>query len=189
MRGESVTIENIGKTVTDGFERVTNNVDDYISSGKPRTALQRFGDIVVSVLGVFIKVLFVLVAIVSIPPLILGLFILFIVLVALLAGGIGILGALPGLMMFDPVIMGDYPQYALVLGSISSILMIGIPVGAAIYAALSYFFKFKPVNTPVKWTLIILWIISLIVTFFMASQMGWVHFVNDLPYRYGIFST
>ena len=28
MRGQSVTVENIGKTVTDGFEKVSNNVND-----------------------------------------------------------------------------------------------------------------------------------------------------------------
>ena len=35
MRGQSVTLENIGKTVTDGFEKVSNNVNDYMSSDKP----------------------------------------------------------------------------------------------------------------------------------------------------------
>lgn len=41
MRGEAVTIENIGKTVTDGFERVADGVNNYVNSGKPRTFLQR----------------------------------------------------------------------------------------------------------------------------------------------------
>ena len=45
MRGESVTLENIGKTVTDGFEKVSNNVNDYISSDKPRTFLQKLADL------------------------------------------------------------------------------------------------------------------------------------------------
>ena len=35
MRGEAVTIENIGKTVTDGFERVADGVNNYVNSGKP----------------------------------------------------------------------------------------------------------------------------------------------------------
>ena len=37
MRGKSVTLETIGQTVTDGFEKVSNNVNDYISSDKPRS--------------------------------------------------------------------------------------------------------------------------------------------------------
>ena len=37
VSGEVVKIEeNIGKTVTDGFEKVSNNVSDYVSSEKPR---------------------------------------------------------------------------------------------------------------------------------------------------------
>ena len=51
MRGESVTLENIGKTVTDGFEKVSNNVNDYISSDKPRTCFQKFADLFVNVVG------------------------------------------------------------------------------------------------------------------------------------------
>ena len=41
MRGEAVTIENIGKTVTDGFERVADGVNNYVNSGKPRTFLAK----------------------------------------------------------------------------------------------------------------------------------------------------
>lgn len=37
MRGEAVTVENIGKTVTDGFEKVGNGVNEYIRSDKPRS--------------------------------------------------------------------------------------------------------------------------------------------------------
>lgn len=41
MRGEAVTVENIGKTVTDGFEKMANGVNDYMKSDKPRTLLQK----------------------------------------------------------------------------------------------------------------------------------------------------
>lgn len=42
MRGEAVTVENIGKTVTDGFEKVANGVNDYMKSDRPRTSLQNW---------------------------------------------------------------------------------------------------------------------------------------------------
>lgn len=42
MRGEAVTVENIGKTVTDGFEKVSNGVNDYMKSDRPRTFLQKW---------------------------------------------------------------------------------------------------------------------------------------------------
>ena len=45
MRGENITVENIGKTVTDGFERVSNNISDYVKSGQPRTFLQKAADL------------------------------------------------------------------------------------------------------------------------------------------------
>ena len=41
MRGESVTIENIGKTVTDGFENVSNSTSEYLHSDKPRNAFHK----------------------------------------------------------------------------------------------------------------------------------------------------
>lgn len=54
MRGEAVTVENIGKTVTDGFEKVSNGVNDYMKSDKPRTFLQKMGDAFVMVAGWFL---------------------------------------------------------------------------------------------------------------------------------------
>ncbi|MCD7936072.1 MAG: PspC domain-containing protein, partial [Tannerellaceae bacterium] len=44
MRGESVTVENIGRTVTDGFEKVSGKFNDYISSEEPKSIFQRFID-------------------------------------------------------------------------------------------------------------------------------------------------
>lgn len=43
MRGEAVTVDNIGKTVTGGFEKVANGVNDYMRSDKPRTFLAETG--------------------------------------------------------------------------------------------------------------------------------------------------
>ena len=67
MRGESVTIENIGKTVTDGFEKVSNNVSDYVSSEKPRNFFQKLGDIFVQVVGFILKFVVILAGIILLP--------------------------------------------------------------------------------------------------------------------------
>ena len=80
MRGEAVTVENIGKTVTDGFERVTNNVNDYMKSDKPRTSMQRTGDTLLMIVGWFLKICLIIVAIICSPVL----FVFGIVFVALL---------------------------------------------------------------------------------------------------------
>ena len=47
MKGMKVNVENIGKTVTDGFEKV----NDYVKSEKSRTILQKIGKGIVSIVG------------------------------------------------------------------------------------------------------------------------------------------
>jgi len=182
MRGESVTIENIGKTVTDGFEKVSADVNNYINSGKPRTSVQKFGDGFVNVIGFIIKVLGILVAIVLLPPVLLVLFVLVVVLFAiiigLIGGGIGLLGggigaAFGGLLPFmDWNMMGNYPEGALIAATIASILVIGIPVIAVGYLIGIQLFKWKPMSTSAKWILLVLWLISLAATIVLGINFG-----------------
>lgn len=89
MRGQSVTVENIGKTVTDGFEKVSNNVNDFISSDKPRNFFQKLADVFVLVIGFILKFFIILAGIFLLPPLVLVVFILVVVTFALLMGGAG----------------------------------------------------------------------------------------------------
>lgn len=179
MKGEVINIENIGKTVTDGFERVSNNVNDYINSGKPRTTLQKIGDGFVSIFGSIIKVLGVLLAIVLLPPVFFTLFILVIVLIAivigLLGGGIGLLsgGAALGFLPFmDWGSFSTFPEAGLVVATIASILIIGIPLLAIIYVICIQLFKWKPMANGAKWTLLILWLVSFIVFAIFAVKFG-----------------
>ena len=51
MKGAAINMENIGKTVTDGFEKV----NDYVRSDRPRSILQKIGEGIVSVAGFLIK--------------------------------------------------------------------------------------------------------------------------------------
>ena len=51
MRGEPINVENIGRTVTDGFEKV----NEYVHSEQPRSALHKFGNGVVAVVGFLLK--------------------------------------------------------------------------------------------------------------------------------------
>lgn len=90
MRGESVTIENIGKTVTNGFEKVSNKANEYINSDKPRTALQKMGDMFVVILGYFAKFILILVGIILLPVMVILLFALVMVTFGLLVGGAGL---------------------------------------------------------------------------------------------------
>lgn len=182
MRGESVTIENIGKTVTDGFEKVSADVNDYINTGKPRSAMQKFGDGLVNVIGFIIKVLGVLLAIVLLPPIVFVLFILIIVLFAvvigLIGGGIGLLGGGLGSMLgFMPFtewgMMDQYPEGALILATIACILSIGIPLVALVYFGGTQLFKWTPMATGTRWVWLILWLVSLATTIVLGIHYGW----------------
>ncbi len=157
MRGENITLETIGQTVTDGFEKVSHNVDDYIKSGKPRNFLQKTADLIVSVFGFLLKFGAVLIGIILLPILLLVVFILFVVGIALIAGGTSVIYSL---FPAGCVLMDGMPTYMTAIGCIDMILLIGIPVVALFYIVCGHFFNLKPMATPVKWTLLVLWLIS-----------------------------
>lgn len=174
MKGESVTIENIGKTVTDGFEKVTHNVNEYVASGKPRTTLQKLGDALVVIIGAIIKVFAIILCIILFPPLLVALFVMLVVLFAVVAalfgGGFGLLY---GLMPFaDWDMLSVYPEGGILLSAICLILAIGIPVVALIYVVCVKLFKWKPMGTGARWVLIVLWILSFIVVAVMGVRYG-----------------
>lgn len=159
MRGEAVTVENIGKTVTDGFEKVANGVNDYMKSDKPRTFLQKLGDALVMVAGWFLKICLVIFAIICSPLL----FVFGVVFVALLfaavmvaiGGGAALISMFP---TFD-VILPTSPLSAIVM-YIAGILLVGIPLVSIVWAIFSQIFKWQPMASGLKWTLVILWIVS-----------------------------
>lgn len=159
MRGEAVTVENIGKTVTDGFEKVANGVNDYMKSDKPRTSLQKLGDALVMVAGWFFKICLVIFAIICSPLL----FVFGVVFVALLfaavmvaiGGGAALISMFP---TFD-VILPTSPLSAIVM-YIAGILLVGIPLVSLVWAIFSQIFKWQPMASGLKWTLVILWIVS-----------------------------
>lgn len=172
MRGKKVTIENIGKTVTDGFEKATNGVNNYIASGKPRNAFQKFADFFVQFIGLLFKLTLVLFAIVC-SPILLALAICFIV-VIIVAIGLLIGGGVASYSMLSNI---HLPAFAVapslsVAFAFTGILTVGIPLAALVYSLFSSVFKWKPINTNLKWTLIITWIISLIVTIVCFWKLG-----------------
>ena len=161
MRGEAVTVENIGKTVTDGFERVANNVNDYVRSDKPRTSLQRTGDTLLMIVGWFLKVCLVIVAIICSP-------VLFVAAIAVAIGG----GA--ALMSWFPAIdfvLPTSPLSAIVL-YIAGILVVGIPLVSLVFAIFRPVFNWQPMVSGLKWTLLILWIVSATIFFICYTMQG-----------------
>ncbi len=183
MRGKSVTLENIGKTVTDGFEKVSSNVNDYVNSDKPRSFLQQLADLFVNVVGFILKFLAILIGIILLPPLLLVAFILVIVTFALIAGGTGVLYHLSP---FGADLLAGTPIPLAIMGCIGFILLIGIPIFALVYAICMQLFKAKPLPNTAKWTLLILWIISValsVIYFYQTGINGW----STLPW-YNFFN-
>ena len=169
MRGKSVTLETIGQTVTDGFEKVSNNVNDYISSDKPRSFFQKIADLFVTVFGFLLKFGAVLVGIILLPPLLLVVFILFVITVALIGGGAGILYQLSP---FGMDLYNGIPVYMAVIGCIGIILLIGIPAIALLFAIFGQLFNLKPLPNPAKWTLLVIWILALIGSIIYFVNLG-----------------
>ena len=172
MRGESVTLENIGKTVTNGFEKISDNVNNYVSSDKPKSTLRKIADLFVTVVGFILKFLIILFGIFLLPLLLLVMFLLMVISIAFLAGGTGfIYHFLPFEAMFASV-----PSPFVIMGGLGLLLFVGIPIFALVYAVCIPLFKVKSLSNTAKWGLLILWIISVIfcgVYIYYANIYGW----------------
>ena len=187
MRGQSVTLENIGKTVTDGFEKVSNNVNDYMSSDKPRSFLQKLADLFVGVVGFILKFLAILIGIILLPPLLLVAFILVVVTFALIAGGTGFLYQLSP---FGANLIAGAPISLAIMGCIGFILLIGIPIFALVYAICMQLFKAKPLPNTAKWTLLILWLVSVVLCVIYFYHTGDINkFTTTSPTNYFLTAT
>ena len=157
MKGAAVNVENIGKTVTDGFEKM----NDYMRSDRSRSVLQKIGEGIVAVAGFLIKFLLVFLAICCAPVL----FVLLIVFFALLMAATGLVAALPAVLYeLLPAVnwatVGASPGTTIVL-SVAGILAIGIPVIGVIHMLMRYFGNWQPMSVVTKVIFIVLWLIAL----------------------------
>ena len=141
MRGKPITVENIGKTVAAEKEATGNSRKGCVAG---------FIDAFVG----FIKVLLIGAGCLVGFPLAIVLFVVIVVLFGLLFGLGG--GLLVGLPSF---VIANHP----VLAAITFLLVVGIPAAALVYAIIAHFAKLNPMNRPVKWTFLIIWIVALIV--------------------------
>ena len=167
MRGEPVNMENIGKTVTDGFERM----NDYVHSDKPRTFLEKLGNAFFSVIGFIFKLLLIILAICLAPVVIVVLIVLF----ALLMAATGVLASTPALLYYalpevDWSMLTTSPAPVIGL-AVCALLVIGIPVVGLLQVILQSFKVWRPMATGVKVTLILLWIIAVAVGSFFVFQL------------------
>lgn len=174
MRGEAVTVENIGKTVTDGFEKVADGVNNFVNSGKPRTFLQKVGDAFVNIAAIILKIFLVALIIICCPVL----FVLAVVIVALVFAAIAALVG-GGALLYKMIPVVDWSPIASIspamtlLGTIAGVTLVAIPLGAFLYTILRQFFHWSPMGSGLKWSLFILWIVSLVLVIVNLSMIGW----------------
>ena len=152
MKGMKVNIENIGKTVTDGFEKV----NDHLQSVKTKSFLQKLGEGIVSIFGFLIKAALVIAAVCLTP----ALFILLVVCFSLLMVAMGIISELPtffyqSMPIVDWSVINTSP-HSTVLMAISGILVVGIPIVGFIHFLMSTFGGWKDMSFAVRMVLLIL---------------------------------
>jgi len=176
MRGESVTVESIGKAVA-------SNLNEYVRPERSRTAVQKLGDGVVGLLGILLKVAAVILGCLLLPPLLVVLFILvviifFALIAGLIGGGFGFIYHLIPFADWD--MLPYYPEWMALAGGISGMLLIGIPLFSLVYFLGGRLFKYKPMPGGIKWSLLICWLIALCFGIFFCLRLGapvwnWTH--------------
>ena len=174
MRGEEINIENIGKTVTDGFEKVANGVNDFMHSNKPRTFLQKLGDAIVGIAGFFLKACLVLLAIIFSPVLFVIVVVFVALVIAAIAAAIG-----GGSLLYEMIPYIDWAPLAsisplmTVTGSLAGIAVIGIPLACIVYSILRSIFNWPSMASGLKWSLFILWVLGVAIFLINLSALGW----------------
>ncbi len=157
MKGAAVNVENIGKTVTDGFEKV----NDYVHSDRPGNILQKIGEGIVPVAGFLIKFLLILIAICCAPVLLVFLIVFF----ALLMTATGLIATLPA-AFYEALPAVNWATVSSSTGltvamSVAGILVIGIPIVGLIHMLMRHFGDRQPMSVATKVLFIILWLVAL----------------------------
>lgn len=178
MHGEKINVENIGKTVTDGFEKASNFVNDP----KTQSNMKRFGEGLVNFMGVCAKIFLVLLAI-AFAPVAFG---VIMVCFGLAMGGLGLLAATPAIISESfPLLVDEFPilndgllftQHPVLIWSlaISGILIAILPLFALIHMLFHYFGTAKPMGVNTRIALIIIWFIALFTAIGCGSSLGFI---------------
>lgn len=173
MYGKVPNLENIGKSVTNGFERV----NEYVKSPESRSTWYKLGDGLVKVAGFLIKLTLLFLAICCAPFLLVLLLACFVLLMV----SFGLLTATPAILLelnefvpfLDLGLINVFPGSSVVL-AIWGIMLICIPIVGLIQLAMSYFKKWEPMSLVTKVILISIWVFSLCGIFwFVLNQPFW----------------
>lgn len=173
MRGQPVTMENIGKTVTDGFEKASRDVNDFINSDKPRNFIQKLADVLVAIVGFLLKACLLVFAVIFAPVVIILLFVVILLIITALVNGLG-----AGTFLYDLLPLSDWavvsasPMTA-IIACISMVILTVIPLICLLRLILRQFFNWKPMNIGLKWSLLAFWIAGLVVFLISFAELNW----------------
>lgn len=170
MRGEAVTVENIGRTVTEGFVR--NDAQTQPAVAKI-SGWKRIGLGLLQIMGWVLKVAFIVLAVIFAPILfVLGIVLVPLLFIALLV----LLGETNELLsLFPSLVLPSSPMAAVVM-YFSGILLLGIPLFTILWTVFRSLFNWKPMPSNLKWTLLVLWIVCA-----MVGGICFIHFDYTLP--------
>lgn len=179
MRGEDVNLENIGKTVTETFEKVYHSTSEYIATGKPKSFFKKCIDLFLSLLAIIFKLFLIFLLVLLTPFLLIIAFVFFVVVLAFISsfftGGVvlftGLTYPLSGLMEVLPFSV-----------SLSGMLIVLLPLLIVIYSLFRRVMKWKSMSTAIKWILFIIWFLSLVVFVTVMNQQGWMPFYDAINY-------
>lgn len=163
MRGQPITVENIGKTVA--------------AEAEPKETGRGFLNGLTRFFAGFFKILLITMCIILGIPLVFAGIIMIVVLLALLFGiGNGVIFGvdLAGLEMYS-----NYPVWAMVCLS----LVVLIPIISIVYSLVAYLAKFNPLHSSVKWLIALVWLAALIAFILLGIGKGGKDW-NDFRHHY-----
>ena len=168
MHGKAINVENIGRTVTDGFEQTGENV----YSDKPRSVFLRLCDTIVRIAGFIIKLFLVVLGILLLLSLLVALFIT----VVFLFAAMGWLASVPvdiyqTLPAFDWNVLNKIPVYWVVGMFVCGLFAAGIPIMGLLQLIFQHFKIWRPMSRSVTVALVLLWILSVVVGLVFCTQL------------------
>ena len=162
MYGEDVTVENIGKRVSeeasDGKKKDTN-IGSNAAGSRPI-------DRVLNAFGVLLKVCFVFLMIVLAPAWILVILIFLAVIIGLIAGGSALLANIGGPFIY-------FSEGISLLTASAGLIVLIIPMGIVLYLLLKNLMKFKPASKGLKWGIFIVWFVALVLFIIGTAAYQW----------------
>jgi len=165
MRGEEINLENIGKTVTETFNQVADNVNDFVKSKKTRSSLEKLGDVIATLASVCLKSFGLFIGVLAA----ILLFCLAIGIVALLA--VYVFGMMNSWEYIFNIPINQRPEVILAL-IFSGVMVAGIPIYSLFHAVLKGSLRWKPMSEVAKWTLVIIWVVAVFFSIYLGIYVN-----------------